>query len=86
MSASLTRSEINAGWWNVNCCDGKYRGLNTAHCSVCHETFTSPSGFDIHRRYNKCVDPAEMLDKNKNPVFQPAGREYPCWSQPREDS
>jgi hypothetical protein len=31
-----------------------------AHCSVCHETFGSVSGFDRHRRGGQCLDPTEI--------------------------
>jgi len=80
MSATLTQAEINTGWWNVNCCNGKFRGLMTAHCPTCHETFTSPPGFDYHRRAGKCLNPATLRNsKTKEPIFQKADRGYPCW-------
>jgi hypothetical protein len=79
VSARLTQSEINTGWWAVNCCQGKYRGSLTSHCPTCHETFTSPSGFDRHRYYGKCLDPTTALNKQNVLIFRPAGREYACW-------
>lgn len=31
-----------------------------AHCSVCHRTFGSVSGFDRHRRNGECIDPTTV--------------------------
>lgn len=80
MTARLTSAEVAAHWWNVNCCDGKFMGLTTAHCTVCHHTFSRPSLADRHRRYGKCLDPATLRDKSGALVFKDAGRAYPCWS------
>lgn len=33
---------------------------SNAHCSACHETFGSVSGFDRHRRAGACVDPVTI--------------------------
>lgn len=81
MSAQLSREEIGHSWWNVNCCDGKFSGLSTAHCTACHETFTRPSGFDRHRRGGKCIDPRTMPE-----VYERANRPYPCWQAPGRES
>lgn len=43
-------------------CTTRWNGSNTAHCGGtrgCHQTFTSPRGFDRHRRDGACVNPAE---------------------------
>lgn len=42
-------------------CDARWSGTNVAHCSLCHTTFRSPSGFDRHRRGDLCITP-ETLD------------------------
>lgn len=31
-----------------------------AHCSSCHVTFGSVSGFDRHRRGGECLDPRQL--------------------------
>jgi len=80
MTARLTQAEISGGWWNVNCCDGKFSGSMTAHCTACCQTFSRPTVADKHRRYGKCVDPASHRDVNGALVFKDAGRAYPCWS------
>ena len=33
----------------TNCCGAEFSGLKTAHCSACHETFTTVAAFDKHR-------------------------------------
>lgn len=40
-------------------CDAKCKRPSPAqaHCSVCHETFGSVSGFDHHRRAGVCHNP-----------------------------
>jgi hypothetical protein len=64
----------------TNCCSAQWSGLNTAHCSACHETFTTAVAFDMHRRgphaknTRHCIPPTEAgLEK--------AGRTYPCWQR-----
>ena len=37
-----------------------------AHCSVCHETFGSVSGFDRHRRGGQCLDPTTIPGIHRN--------------------
>jgi len=39
-----------------------------AHCSVCHETFGSVSGFDRHRRGGQCLDPNTIPGIHLNPA------------------
>lgn len=65
--------------WTSNCCGGRFTGLSTAHCTVCHETFTSPTGFDRHRRYGKCLDPARLWDNSGYRIFKLVDRPYRCW-------
>lgn len=43
--------------------------------SLCHVTFTSVSGFTLHRRRGKCENPASV-------GMVPAGRNYPAWTMP----
>lgn len=40
-------------------CAHTWTGLAFAHCSGCHRTFSSVSGFDRHRLRGQCVNPAE---------------------------
>jgi hypothetical protein len=56
-------------------CESRWDGLRTAHCSACHETFTTPGVFDKHRRDGNCLPPQEaglVLTR----------RAYPCWTTP----
>jgi hypothetical protein len=45
-------------------CDIKWRGDAIAHCKGCHETFSSDSGFFLHRRAFKCTPPEEVKHKD----------------------
>lgn len=78
----MTRNDtpLKPGEWSVGCCEGRYTGLKTAHCTVCHETFTTPAGFDRHRSRGTCLDPATMVNSKSEPVFKNAGRAYKCWA------
>lgn len=53
-------------WWTA---------LGAAHCAGCHETFTSVSGFEKHRRGGQCLTPAEV-------GLVPADRKWPGWALP----
>ena len=61
-------------------CNLRWGGLKTAHCTACHETFTTVSTFDKHRAGSHasgtrhCLPPAEV-------GLVEAGRAYPCWAQ-----
>jgi hypothetical protein len=61
-------------------CNLRWGGLKTAHCTACHETFTTVSTFDKHRSGSHakgtrhCLPPAEV-------GLVEAGRAYPCWAQ-----
>lgn len=70
-------------------CKSRWGGLKTAHCTACHQTFTTVPTFDKHRtgsHHNNtrhCLPPAEV-------GLVDAGRTYPCWAQagtynPEED-
>jgi len=64
-------------------CDSVWGGLNTAHCTACHHTFSGITAFDKHRtgshvtgRY--CLTPTEV-------GLVDSGRAYPCWGFPGGD-
>jgi hypothetical protein len=57
-------------------CTSRWAGLNTAHCTACHETFTTPGIFDKHRRGSKCLPPEAA-------GLVPTRRAYRCWATPR---
>ena len=48
------------GWEWATCggCTTRWRGISRCHCGACHETFTSITGFDMHRKAGRCVPPA----------------------------
>lgn len=53
-------SETKRGAHSCGGCDNRWNGLAACHCSGCHETFSSVSGFDRHRRGGECLKPAEI--------------------------
>lgn len=57
-------------------CGRRWEGLREAHCSACHETFTSDSGFDAHlanpKARESCHDPRYVTDTNGRRVFRRA--------------
>jgi hypothetical protein len=65
-------------------CDTRWGGFRTAHCGACHETFTTPANFDLHRAGSKdkrhdqgeCSDPATrgLVINERGPWAMP-GRE-----------
>lgn len=61
-------------------CNAIWGGFKTAHCTACHETFTTVSTFDKHRTGSHpnstrhCLRPADV-------GLVDAGRAYPCWAQ-----
>ena len=66
------------------CCGARFGGLNTAHCSGCHQTFTGMTAFDRHRdgshttgRTCRTPDDVDLID---------AGRSYPCWGSPAAEN
>lgn len=58
----------------------RWRGLKTAHCAACGETFTTVAAFDKHRAGSHtldrdCLDPATV-------GLVDVGGAYPCWGSP----
>jgi hypothetical protein len=55
-------------------------GGKAAHCTACHETFTTPANFDRHRRgpdnNRRCLDPSEVG------LVRVARKDYAAWSMP----
>ncbi len=41
-------------------CDARWTGLNAAHCSACHQTFSGIALFDMHRVIYACKDPTKV--------------------------
>lgn len=63
-------------------CGVRWGGWKTAHCTACHETFSTVANFDKHRQGPHsdvtpriCVPPAAV-------GLVDAGRDYPCWGAP----
>lgn len=71
-------------------CPARWTAHNTSHCGKCHETFTSVSGFDQHRRADQCAYPGNVglvWLRNRNgwgyaPIDVTA-RDFP-WPTPEE--
>ncbi len=61
---------------------------SNAHCSACHGTFGSVSGFDRHRRGGQCLDPAALrFVRNHNGIWRfpaPDPTARPVWPQRKE--
>lgn len=55
-------------------------GGKAAHCTVCHETFTTAANFDRHRRGQAatrvCLDPASVG------LVRVQRKGFPAWSMP----
>ena len=70
----------------VHCpkCRLGWGGLNTAHCTACHQTFTGISAFDKHRTGSHAKDTRYCLGPLTIGLVD-AGREYPCWGFPGRD-
>lgn len=65
-------------------CGKQWTGLSTSHCGGCHETFTGISAFSAHRVGDgngdwHCSDPKDV-------GLVDAGRKYPCWREPVDES
>lgn len=56
-------------------CNAWWTGIAAAHCSGCHLTFTSVSGFTLHRKGGNCSVPADL-------GMVLADRKYPAWAMP----
>ena len=65
----------------TNCCDAWWTGLSTAHCSACHQTFTTVGAFDKHRTGKHADDTRYCLSPDSVGLVD-AGRSYPCWAHP----
>lgn len=59
-------------------CGKRWGGSKTAHCSRCHETFTTPSNFDKHQRDRVCLDPALVG------LVETARAGYTAWGAPAD--
>jgi hypothetical protein len=60
-------------------CGQRWNGLNTAHCTACHHTFTGITAFDQHRTGSHAKSTRHCLTPNTVGLVD-AGRAYPCWA------
>lgn len=51
-------------------CGRHWSGLSQAHCTVCHEHFSSVAGFDRHRTTGRCVPPSNVTRRDGRPHFK----------------
>jgi hypothetical protein len=63
-------------------CPKRWSGSKTAHCPSCHETFSGPSAFDLHRDNGKCTAPRGM--KNRGLAVQERAG-YSVWGYAQAD-
>jgi len=58
-------------------CGRQWKGLNQAHCTVCHEHFSTVRNFDLHKpSYNGCLHPAEVTNRAGLPLLKPSEGPY----------
>lgn len=58
-------------------CRKHWGGMNTCHCSGCHETFAGITAFDAHRRGGQCLPPMTCGLRLND-------RAYECYGQPTD--
>jgi hypothetical protein len=61
-------------------CDARWYGLGIAHCGCCHLTFTSVTGFDVHRYKGRCRTTEELQALG----YEPNSRGH--WRKPIEEA
>ncbi len=69
----------------IHCARGcTWSGINRAHCGACHATFGSVSGFDKHRRGDRCYHPSVvgMELRLVNPRGQEGAVSWTYWVAP----
>jgi hypothetical protein len=53
--------------WITCRCGARWTALNVAHCGSCHESFSGPSNFDLHRtsagEFGACKHPTDVLNR-----------------------
>lgn len=59
-------------------CDRKWTGVRQAHCSGCHEHFSSPFTFDAHQKRGKCLTPARVRVGGRS-LVQKQYKDGPVW-------
>lgn len=62
-------------------CDERWNGKKTSHCGGCHETFSTPSTFDIHRRNGECLNPAFLQT-----LVRQGRAGYAVWGYPKPEA
>jgi hypothetical protein len=75
-------SAADAGTTVCRKCQAWWGGLKTCHCATCHCTFTTVTGFDLHRRGSYEPDNRHCVDSVTAGLVD-AGRVYPCWGRPQ---
>ena len=52
--------------WITCRCGARWTALGAAHCAACHNTFSGPSNFDLHRstagEHGRCRPPATVTN------------------------
>ncbi|WP_442407232.1 FDXHR family putative zinc-binding protein [Mycobacterium sp.] len=78
--AQLNAAGLSAPY-SCNHCGGRWGGLKTCHCTVCHDTFTTVTGFDRHRAGS--FEPDERHCRHPSALgLVDAGRSCSCWGRP----
>lgn len=80
----IKRKPTPAQNWICRTCERQWTGTTQAHCTTCHEQFSTASSFDAHWRGKgddrQCVDPATLLDAKGLNLLVKAETAYgPVW-------
>jgi hypothetical protein len=65
-------------------CGAMWRAMALCHCTTCHASFATITGFDRHRRSDSCLDPATLRTRKGEPVLravrEPYGQVWHRWA------
>lgn len=68
------------GLWYCRSCERRWTGSAQAHCTGCHQHFSTVGNFDRHQRglgeNRTCVDPATVVDGQGRPVLKQVETSY----------
>jgi hypothetical protein len=67
--------------YGCNKCANVWQGHSTAHCGACHETFTTLTVFDMHRKGTYEPD-TRHCETPQSVGLVKSNRGYPCWQRP----
>lgn len=60
----------NGGGSHCRDCHRSWTSKREAHCATCHNHFSNPGNFDIHRTGTGCIPPADVKTKTGKPKLR----------------